>query len=166
MQGLWKYLIGGWQTVGIVTLETGRPFNITLPSDVANVGARGNFQRPNLVGDPFPDGWTKTYGPAGLYFDPRAFAQPAQYTFGNLGRNAVRGPGFNNFDIGIFKNFNFTERLRLQYRAEAFNAFNNTNFNNPGASFGTPNFGRVTGTVTTGAATNQRSIQMGLKLYF
>ncbi|HYI93763.1 MAG TPA: carboxypeptidase regulatory-like domain-containing protein [Bryobacteraceae bacterium] len=161
MTGAMKYLLGGWQTTGIITLETGRPFNITLPSDIANVGSRGSFQRPNLVGDPFPDGWTPTYGPGGLYFDPRAFASPAQYTFGNLGRNAVRGPGFKNFDIGIFKNFIFSERWRLQYRAEAFNAFNNTNFSNPGGSFGTPNFGRSTGT-----ANAQRSIQMGLKLYF
>ncbi len=156
-----RWLLEGWQTVGIWTLETGRPFNITLPFDNANVGARGNFQRPNVVGKQFPDGWTKTYGPAGLYFDPRAFAAPPQFSFGNLGRNAVRGPGFRNFDIGLFKNFNFTERIRLQYRAEAFNAFNNTNFGNPGGSFGTPNFGRVTGMAST-----QRSIQMGLKLYF
>ena len=160
LQGALKHVIGGWQTVGLITLESGRPFNLTLPQDVANVGARGNFQRPNLVGDPFPDGWTKTYGPGGLYFDTRAFAAPAPYTFGNLGRNALRGPGFKNFDLGLFKNFFITERFRLQYRAEAFNAFNHTNFSNPG-NFGTPNFGRSTGTQNA-----QRSIQMGLKLYF
>jgi hypothetical protein len=161
MQGFVRHLIGGWQTTGIITLETGRPFNITLPSDIANVGARGNFQRPNVVGNPFPDGWTKTYGPGGLYLNPAAFAAPSLYTFGNLGRNVLRGPGFKNFDLGLFKNFMFAERWRLQYRAEAFNAFNNVNFSNPGASFGTPNFGRSTGTQNA-----QRSIQMGLKLYF
>ena len=75
----------------------------------------------------------------------------------------LRGPGFRNFDLGLFKNFLITERLRLQYRAEAFNAFNNTNFGNPGGSFGTTNFGRSTGIAATSA---QRSIQMGLKLYF
>jgi len=161
MQSPLRYLVGGWQTTGIWTLETGRPFNITLPFDNANVGARGNFQRPNVVGDPFPNGWNKTYGPGGLYFNPAAFASPPPFQFGNLGRNALRGPGFRNFDIGMFKNFNFTERLRLQYRAEFFNLFNNTNFNNPGGSFGTANFGRITGT-----ANQQRSIQMGLKLYY
>jgi hypothetical protein len=161
LKGVAKYVIGGWQTSGIVTFESGRPFNITLPNDIANVGSRGNFQRPNLVGDPFPANWTKTYGPAGYYFDPAAFASPALYTFGNLGRNALRGPGFKNFDLGLFKNFFITERLRLQYRAEAFNAFNNTNFSNPGASFGTASFGRSTGTQNA-----QRSIQMGMKLYF
>jgi hypothetical protein len=161
LRGVARHVLGGWQATGIVTLETGRPLNITLPQDIANVGARGNFQRPNLVGDPFPDGWTKTYGPAGLYFNPAAFASPPLYTFGNLGRNALRGPGFKNFDLGLFKNFFITEQVRLQFRGEAFNAFNHVNFSNPGSSFGTPNFGRSTGTQN-----NQRSIQLGLKLYF
>ncbi|MFN3323827.1 MAG: carboxypeptidase regulatory-like domain-containing protein [Bryobacteraceae bacterium] len=161
LKGIGKHLLGGWQTTGIWTLETGRPFNITLPFDNANVGARGNFQRPDLVGNPFPSGWTPTYGPGGLFFDTTAFAPAPQYTFGNLGRNALRGPGFRNFDLGFFKNFEFGERIRIQYRAEMFNAFNNTNFANPGASFGTPNFGRVLGTFIP-----QRSIQMGLKLYY
>jgi hypothetical protein len=161
LRGVAAALLGGWQTTGIWTFETGRPFNIVLQSDNANVGSRGIFQRPNLVGDPFPSGWNKTYGPAGLYFNPQAFAVPQVYTFGNLGRNALRGPGFRNFDIGIFKNFTIAERWRLQYRAEAFNAFNNTNFSNPGATVNTANFGRITGTQNL-----QRSIQMGLKLYF
>ena len=161
MQGFLRHIIGGWQTSGILTFETGRPFNITLPFDNANVGSRGNFQRPNLVGDPYPSGWTKTYGPGGLYFDPTAFAASPQYTFGNLGRNVLRGPGFKNFDLTAFKNFNFMERLRLQFRAEFFNAFNNVNFSNPGGSFGTSNFGRSTGTQNA-----QRSIQLGLKLYY
>lgn len=161
LRGIAKHLIGGWQTSGIVTLETGRPLNITLPQDIANIGARGTFQRPNLVGDPFPSGWTKTYGPGGFYFDPNAFASPQQYTFGNLGRNVLRGPGFKNFDMTAFKNFTFAERVRLQFRAEFFNAFNLVNFSNPGGSFSTPNFGRSTGTQNL-----QRSIQFGLKLYY
>jgi hypothetical protein len=161
LRGVARHLLGGWQTTGIWTLETGRPFTVGLQSDIANVGARGNFQRANLVGDPFPDGWTKTYGPGGLYFNPAAFANPPLYTFGNLGRNSLRGPGFKNFDIGIFKNFTVSERVRIQYRAEAFNAFNHVNFSNPGATLGTPTFGRSTGTQNP-----QRSIQMGLKLYF
>ena len=156
-----KWLVGGWQTTGIVTLETGRPFNINLPFDNANIGARGSFQRPNLVGNPYPDGWTKTYGPAGRYFNPDAFAAAPQFQFGNLGRNVLRGPGFKNFDIGMFKNFNIRERIRLQYRAEFFNLFNMVNFSNPGGALGTPGFGRSTGTQN-----QQRSIQMGLKLYY
>jgi hypothetical protein len=160
-KGALRHLVGGWQTSGIVTLESGRVFNLSIPFDNANTGPRSNSQRPNQVGRAFPDGWTKTYGPAGLYFDPRAFAIAPQYTFGNVGRNALRGPAFRNFDITLFKNFTFRDRWRLQYRAEAFNAFNNTNFGNPGGTVTTPNFGRITGTQS-----QQRSIQMGLKLYF
>lgn len=168
-RGVASWFIGGWQTTGLVTLETGRPFNVTLPFDNANVGARGNFQRPNLVGDPFPSGWQKQYGPGGLYLDPSAFAVPAQYTFGNLARNALRGPGFKNVDISAFKNFNFTERARLQFRSEFYNAFNFTNFGNPGGSFNPQNlgnFGRITGTVGQFTTGNQRSIQLALKLIF
>jgi len=161
LTGAKKYILGGWQTTGIWTLETGRPMNLGIQFDNANVGARGNFQRPNLVGNPYPSGWNKGYGPGALYFDPNAFAVAPQYTYGNLGRNALRGPGFKNFDIGIFKNFRINERVRLQYRAEGFNAFNNVNFSNPGTTLGTANFGRITGTQN-----NQRSIQMGLKLSF
>lgn len=166
LKGFLGQVIGGWQTSGIVTLETGRPFNITLPFDNANIGSRGSFQRPNLVGDPFPEGWTKTYGPGGLYFDPRAFAAAPQYSFGNLGRNVLRGPGFKNADLTLFKNFSFTERIRLQFRSEFYNIFNLVNFSNPGGSFGTPNFGRSTGTQTTNLNYSQRSIQFGLKLNY
>jgi len=156
-----KHVLGGWQTSGIVTFETGRVFNLSIPFDNANTGPRSNNQRPNQVGDAFPAGWNKSYGPGGLFFDPRAFAIAPQYTYGNVGRNAMRGPGFRNFDLTIFKNFNFGDRWRLQYRAEAFNAFNNTNFGNPGGAVTTPNFGRILGTQS-----QQRSIQMGLKLYY
>lgn len=156
-----RYVLGGWQTSGIVTFESGRVFNLSIPFDNANTGPRSNAQRPNQVGEAFPSGWEKTYGPGGLYFNPAAFAIAPQYTYGNVGRNALRGPAFRNFDLTIFKNFNFGERWRLQYRAEAFNAFNNTNFGNPGGTVTTPNFGRITGT-----ASQQRSIQMGLKLYY
>jgi hypothetical protein len=156
-----RAFLGGWQTTGLWAFETGRPVNITLPFDNANIGARGNFQRPNLVGNPFPQGWTPTYGPAGLYFDPSAFAAPPPFTFGNLGRNRIRGPSFQVMDLGLFKNFTITERMRVQFRSEFFNAFNMVSFGQPGASFGTPNFGRVTGT-----AAPQRSIQFGLKFLY
>jgi hypothetical protein len=162
-QGFARAVFGGWQTSGIWAFETGRPVNLTLPFDNANVGARGNFQRPNLVGNPFPDGWTPSYGPAGQYFDPNAFAVPAQYTFGNLGRNRIRGPSFQNMDLSLFKNFRFTERVNLQFRSEFFNAFNMQSFGQPGGSYGTTSFGRITGMAAT---STQRSIQFGLKLYY
>jgi hypothetical protein len=159
--GFLKAALGGWQVSGITTLESARPFNITINFDNANVGARGSFQRPNLVGDPFPSGFTSTYGPGGSYFNKAAFAAAPQYQFGNLGRNAMRGRPFYNTDIGAFKNFSLTERLKLQFRSEFFNAFNNVNFSFPDATLGDPGFGSITATDSS-----QRQIQFGLKLLF
>lgn len=164
MNAFGRMLLGGWQTTGIWTFETGRPVNLIMTTDIANIGARGNFQRPNLVGDPFPEGFESTYGPAGLYFNKAAFAAPPQYTFGNLGRNRIRGPSFQNMDLGLNKNFNFSERFRLQFRAEFFNAFNMISFGQPGNELENANFGRITGVAPGGW--NQRSIQFGLKLYY
>src|SRR5262249_55217957 len=145
----------------ITTLESGRAFNVGINFDNANVGARGNFQRPNLVGDPFPSGFQSTYGPGGTYFNTAAFAVAPQYQFGDLGRNAFHGAPLYNTDIAGIKNFNFTERFRLQFRAEFFNAFNKANFSTPASTFGDPSFGAITGTDT-----DQRIIQFGLKLIF
>jgi hypothetical protein len=153
--------LGGWQVSGISTLESARPFNVNISIDQANVGARGNFQRPNLIGDPFPSGFVPTYGPGGHYFNTAAFALAPQYQFGTLGRNAFRGRPFFNTDVGAFKNFVLTERFKLQFRSEFFNAFNNVNFSAPNSTFGDQNFGVITGTENS-----QRQIQFGLKLLF
>jgi hypothetical protein len=156
-----KYALGGWEVAGITTLETGRALNIGINFDNANNGARSNAQRPDLVGDPFPSGFKSTYGPGGAFFNTGAFAVAPQYTFGNLGRNALHGPAFHNTDLGAFKNFNLTERFRLQFRAEFFNIFNNVNFSLPDNTLGDTTFGSITDTDTS-----QRQIQFALKLLF
>ncbi|MDQ2711797.1 MAG: TonB-dependent receptor [Acidobacteriota bacterium] len=156
-----KYALGGWEISGITDIETGRTFNIGINFDNANNGARSRSQRPDLVGDPFPSGFKSTYGPGGTFFNVHAFAVAPRYTFGNLGRNALHGPGFINTDLGAFKNFNLTERFRLQFRAEFFNIFNNVNFGNPDSTLGDTNFGAILGT-----ANAQRQIQFALKLAF
>jgi hypothetical protein len=96
------------------------------------------------------------------YFDISAFTQPAPFTFGNVSRTLpdVRGPGTINVALSIIKNIPITERFRLQFRAEAFNAFNNVNFSNPGTGFGSTNFGVIS---SAGAG---RIVQLALKLYF
>ena len=154
-------MLGGWEVAGITTLETGRAFNIGINFDNANNGARSNSQRPDLVGNPFPSGFKSTYGPGGSYFNKAAFAVAAPYHFGNLGRNALHGPAFHNTDLGAFKNFNLTEKFRLQFRAEFFNIFNNVNFSTPNGVLGDPNFGAILGTDTS-----QRQVQFALKLLF
>src|SRR5579885_303937 len=159
---LLRTVVGGWEVAGITDVESGRVYNVGINFDNANVGARGNFQRPNLVGNPFPPGFVQTFGPGGAYFDKSAFAVAPRYQFGNLGRNAFHGPGFVNTDIGFFKNFPlWREGTRLQFRSEFFNAFNNVNFSNPNGTLGDPNFGQVRGTQN-----RARQIQFGLKLIY
>ena len=96
------------------------------------------------------------------WFDPGAFVAPAQYVFGNSGRNILRGPGTKQLDISLFKSFVFSETRgsRLEFRAETFNTFNHTQFNQVSNNLGSGNFGQFT------SAFDPRIMQLGLKLYF
>ena len=96
----------------------------------------------------------------GAWFNTAAFAQPAAGQFGNIGRNTLRGPGINNFDLALFKNFDLGMGSRLQFRFESFNAFNHTQWNAPEVNVANQNFGRVLGTRPA------RINQLGLKLLF
>ena len=97
------------------------------------------------------------------YFDTSVFSRPAPFTFGNTGRNLpdVRGPGTRNLDFSLFKNFQIRERTSLQFRAEAFNAFNTPNFGFPKQVFNNPSFG-----IITTQANSPRQVQLALKLLF
>src|SRR5437899_1898906 len=137
--------------------RTGFPIKIVIPTDTANTGVSGG-QRPNLTGTlALP----KSQRTVDLWFNTAALAGPAQYTFGNLGRNVFVGPGAVNFDFGAFKNFLLNERHRIQFRAELFNIFNHVNLGQPGASFSTSSFGKISGTSTDG-----RDIQFALRYQF
>ncbi len=94
------------------------------------------------------------------WFDTSAFASARLGTFGNAGRNIMRGPGTFNIDFSAHKVFTIRERLRLQYRAEFFNVLNHTLLNNPDSSVNNSTFGRIT------AARDPRILQMALKLIF
>src|SRR5439155_7089717 len=124
LKGVAASIIGGWQFNGITTLRSGRPFSVLLNFDNQNDGQRNQNQRPNVLGDPQPSGFTQT---AAGWFDTGAFAVPAPYTYGNSGRNILYGPGLQSWDFGLFKNIRVTEKSRFQFRAEFFNAFNNVN---------------------------------------
>ena len=97
------------------------------------------------------------------FLDAGAFSAPAAFTYGNVGRTLpdVRGPRSSNLDLSLFKTFSLTETLRLQCRAEMFNATNTPVFGNPNTSFGAANFG-----VITGQANNPRQVQLALRMYF
>ncbi|HEX5875231.1 MAG TPA: TonB-dependent receptor [Pyrinomonadaceae bacterium] len=159
--GLISTILSGWETHGIVTLQTGRPFTVALLSEIDNSGTGrsilgfGANDRPNLVGDP-----ELSNGSTLQWFNTAAFAFPAPGTFGNAGRNILEGTGFQNVNASLVKNTALTERVNLQFRAEAFNLFNHPNFNLPDNFFGSPTFGRIT------SARDPRHIQFGLKLLF
>jgi hypothetical protein len=147
-------LLGGWQTGGSFTAQRGAPFTVNVSSDQANIGP-GPAQRPNISGDPnagpkAPQQWINT----------SAFTLPALYTFGNAPRNAVIGPGLEEFDLSLQKEFHLTESSRLQFRAEAYNIFNHPNFNIPNRTAFTPNFGSIS------SAQDSRQLQLALKLLF
>lgn len=153
-------LLGDWTLTAITTFQTGVPFLITnqnrtgsafvahLPNRVCN-GANRDLARSLRTGTM-------------QYFDTQCFEIPPVGFFGNSGRNILHGPGVNNWDVGVQKFFPIQARedMRLQFRAEMFNAFNHAQFNNPNASVPSPNFGLV------GGARAPRLIQFALKLLF
>ncbi len=154
-------LLTGWQTFGILTLQTGRPFTVALLSEIDNSGTGrsllgfGANDRPNIVGDPTSGNPTPE-----RWFNTAAFALPPRGTFGNAGRNILDGPGFQNFNASLVKNSAISERVNLQLRAEVFNLFNHPNFGLPDNFLGSPTFGRVT------TARDPRHLQFGIKLLF
>jgi hypothetical protein len=148
-----NFLLGGWQFGGIATFRSGFPFTPRINLDVANNGI--NTQRPNRTGsgklaNPTLDTW----------FNRNDFTLPAQFTFGNSGRNILRADGFHNWDLVLTKNTILTERYQVQFRVEAFNAFNHPNFGTPNNIVNVAAGGRVL------PATDPRIVQFGLKLLF
>jgi Carboxypeptidase regulatory-like domain len=164
---LLKYAVAGWQVSGITTIQSGTPVNITIASDLANIGISG-LQRPDLVGGvPELNCEENSAGATQVErrqlincYDASAFRLPAQFTFGDAGRNILRGPKFVSTDLSLLKNIPVGGTARLQVRVEMFNVFNNVNFGNPNASFGAAAFGRIT------SAGSMRQIQLGGKLIF
>jgi hypothetical protein len=161
-----KYVVAGWQVGGVTTIQSGTPINVTIGTDRANIGITPVIQRPDLIG-PVPT-LNCQQSPTNLdqinCFDPSAFALPAQYTFGNAPRNVLRGPKAVITDLSLVKNVPVGGTVRLQIRAEIFNAFNNVNYGNPNAVFGSATFGRISATNTS--YPNMRQVQLGAKLIF
>ena len=135
----------GWQLNSIITVQSGRPIGIITSNDTS--GTFNFHQRPNVVPgvNPILAHWSPTTG----YLNPLAFAQPADGTFGDLGRDQIFGPGFWDFDFSVSKNFPLRDRLSLQFRAEFFNIFNHPNFALPSNSI-VPGI-NADGTVNTSA---------------
>lgn len=148
--------LGGWQLAGFSVFQSGLPATVTVPGDPAGV-AGGAAQRPNVIGGAaLPRGERSE----GRYFNTAAFANPPAGTFGNAGRNIIRQPGTNNWDLTLGKHFPVREHWRLQLRAEMFNVFNHLSFNRVETQLGNRGFGSVTG------ADPSRVVQFALRLEF
>jgi hypothetical protein len=133
--------VGGWQLTGIATFQNGFPFSI-LANDTYSLLEAYN-QRANIVGKP-TSGFTKNVN---QWFNTSAFAQPLAGSFGSSGRNVLRDPGINNWDMGVAKNFAIKERANIQLRLESFNTFNHTQWgvdpSSPTAAASGPGTGAV-----------------------
>jgi hypothetical protein len=150
-------LTQNWQVSILVQAQSGNPVNIVMSN--STITGVGNTLRPNVVGP------IRVAGSVDHWFDTSVFL--AGSTFGNLGRNVVIGPGFNNTDFSIIKNTDVNERMRVQFRAEIFDLLNHANLGQPGNVMGSPGFGRITSTrLPTGESGSSRQVQFGIKLIF
>ncbi len=185
--GMTNKLLGGWELSGIGLWETGTPFsvyngilgdNAGLGNGVAsNAGAGQSYA--DVIGNPYQD--VPRFDPASGFgpfvANPNAYADPIGLTLGNSGRNSLRNPGHWNIDMALFKHFRVTESMAFEFRAEAFNIFNHTEFGplagDQGGAAGSAGFSSGTGTfvtggnfLQTGTAYSPRILQLGAKFIF
>jgi hypothetical protein len=160
--GALQTAVGGWKLNGIATFASGGPFTPVMVSSLLNSGGAGQW--PNRIGS-----GSVAERTIQRWYNPADFASPGNYTFGNSGRNILKGPGTKQFDLSLFKEFYFSESMsrRLQFRAEAFNVLNTPQFNNPNTQIGNP----AAGTITSAGSPllfqrTSREIQLALKLYW
>jgi hypothetical protein len=149
-----------WALSAIVQMQSGFPLTVSVFGDTANAGtALGeNPVRANRTTAPVFGAGTRN---AGTWFNPAAFATPSAYTFGNVGRNSVIGPGTESVDLSVVRTFALREALHLETRGEFFNALNHTNLGTPNRFVNTAGFGSITEVTTPG-----REIQLSARLSF
>jgi hypothetical protein len=159
-----RYVVAGWQVGGITTVQSGTPVNPTITGDRANIGTNtGGPQRPNLVGS-VPSLNCQTLPNSRELvncYDAAAFALPDQFTFGNAGRNILRGPKFVNTDLSLMKRVPVGGTTNVEFRLEIYNLFNTVNYGTPNTQFGSANFGRISST-----SGNMRQMQIGARVFF
>jgi Carboxypeptidase regulatory-like domain len=146
--------LGGWSVGPIVSVNTGMPLNLTVNGNPSNSGTSG-ADRPNVIGD-----WHSADPTVQQWFNTAAFLANPKLTYGNAGRNILRGPGLFNLDLAAHKSFKITERVSAQLRLESFNATNTPALGSPNTVVGNPLFGQIT------TAGTPRDNQIGLKILF
>jgi hypothetical protein len=165
VSGMPRAIADGWQTTGILTLQTGQPFSVLTGQSLSGTGL-GN-DRPDLIGNPNAGPHT-----VNQWFKTAAFTLNQPLAFGNAGRNIITGPSFKNADFALMKNTRVRETANIEFRAEFFNIFNHPNLALPGNIESAPNFGVISQTpdvaqnnVGLGSG-GPRLIQVGLKFAF
>ena len=175
--GIAHTLAGGWQFSGVTSVLSGSPFNPVFNTDNAGVAnaVAGSGSRPDLVGDPH-SGIVQVpnsgFGP--LLYNPNAYAAPRGLTFGDVGRNTLTNPRRTNFDMALFKHFAIHESVAFEFRAEAFNVFNHTEWGALAGGGGSganvvnsaTNVFGSSGFLFINTAHNPRILQFGAKLLF
>jgi hypothetical protein len=161
--GLVRSVLGGWEVAGVTTYQSGAPNSLTVPSDVARIGASSS--RATLIANPNLASGERTLA---RWFNTEAALAPekmVQGVFGNGGRNVLIGPGFNQWDLSLLKVFAFQEKARLQFRAESFNIVNHPSFTGIDTTVRLDSVGKPAGTygAVTGAGP-ARVLEFGLKL--
>jgi hypothetical protein len=154
--GFAKVLTGGWQISPILSAYTGQPFTVT--DNGKDVSLTGQVQdRPNVA---LPSQVIPSTQTQKEWFNQAAFVVQPTGTYGNSGRFSLYGPGYWNLDFALTRNFKVRERWNLEFRGEAFNAFNHANWNSPGVGIGSSTFGQIT------SFSSPRILQVGLKLSY
>lgn len=155
--GFTTTLLSGWQANARFSAYSGLPFTVTAPGTSLN--APFNTQVADQVKPEVAI--LGGIGQGAAYFDTTAYAPVTAARLGNSGRTALRGPGVVNMDASLFRTFSITERMNLQFRAEAMNATNTPHFNNPASGVGSNTFGYVTSTLD-----DQRVLRLAIRLGF
>ena len=152
-------LAGGWMLNGILQLHSGNPYTVTASTAVLNNGGY-NQERADVVSG---QSATSSGGNIAEWFNTAAFAIPAPYTYGNEKPNTLVTDWGRNLDLSLFRQFHvgLGEKRYFEFRAEAFNVFNNVVFSYPDSGIGDANYGKVTGQMNT-----PRQLQLGVKFYF
>ena len=155
-RGIAAAIAGGWQVNAVMSRTSGQPF--TVSASATSLNSPGNTQTANQVvaNVNIPGG----HGTGQPYFDPNGFAAVTTPTFGNSGRDILRGPGVFNLDASLFRNFDVRERLKVQFRAESLGLTNTPQFAIPGATLGTATYDVIS------TSTGERQIRFALKLMF
>jgi hypothetical protein len=176
--GLTNKVLGGWQFSGLTSFQTGTPFSVIVSTDNAGVAnGIGSAARADVIGDPRAGVVQDPTELGPQIYNPNAYALPRGLTFGDSGRNSLNNTHWTNFDMALFKHFKVTESVAFEFRAEAFNVFNHTQWrpiagdsgsaaSNLGESNNTFDTDPSNGFLQVTDAHNPRILQLGAKFIF